>query len=206
MELHFSVVIPVYNAEKYLESCVQSVLAQKNCGALELLLINDGSKDGSAAICDSLAQRDARIHVLHQKNQGVSAARNAGIALAKGRYVLFLDSDDLWEETLLEALETKLQQEPDMIVFGFRQFGSTASLEEFVPVEQEQCETGMDYFRRYENMGSMPSVSCCCTAFRRRFLEENGLKLPMHVQYGEDFRFYMQCLKAAQKLVCVPQA
>lgn len=202
----FSVVIPVYNAEKYLDETVRSVLAQKNCTDYELILVNDGSRDGSAALCDHLAQQDARIHVIHQKNQGVSVARNAGINAAQGQYVLFLDSDDLWEEGLLEALEHERHRQPDMIVFGYRQFGCGAALEEFIPAENEQCETGMDYFCRYEKMGTMPSVSCCCTAFRREFLEDHALRLPMHVQYGEDFRFYMHCLKAAQKLVCVPRS
>ncbi|MDD5955224.1 MAG: glycosyltransferase, partial [Firmicutes bacterium] len=75
----YSIVIPVYNAEKYLESCVQSVLNQSTESAFEVILVNDGSRDGSGAICDRLAQQDKRFHVIHQVNQGVSAARNAGI-------------------------------------------------------------------------------------------------------------------------------
>ena len=202
----FSIVIPVYNAEKFLCACVESVQAQKNCGAFELILVNDGSSDGSAALCDHLAEADARIRVIHQPNQGVSAARNAGINAAQGKYVLFLDSDDLWEEALLETLEKYLHQQPDMVVFGYRQFGCDVALEEFVPVAQVACETGIDYFHRYEKLGTMPAVSCCCNAFRRTFLLENGLHFPMQVQYGEDFRFYMNCLKAAEKLICIGQS
>ena len=201
----YSIIVPVYNAELYLEECVRSVLLQNQCGAFELILVNDGSKDGSGVLCDSLAQQDARIHVIHQKNQGVSAARNAGIDAAKGQYLLFLDSDDLWKDGLLEALENKLQQEPDMIVFGYRQFDDDTALEEFVPEENKHCETGKDYFQRYEKMRIMPAVSCWCTAFRHAFLKENGIRFPMRVQYGEDFRFYMDCLNAAQKLVCISQ-
>ena len=204
MNITYSVVIPVYNAEKYLEECVRSVLAQRNCGAFELILINDGSKDGSAAICDSLAQRDERIHVIHQNNQGVSAARNKGIATAKGRYILFLDSDDLWDAALLETLEKHMQQEPDMIVFGYSQFGCCADLEEFIPAEYERYATGMDYFGIYEKIGRMPAVSCCATAFRRQFLLDSANQFPLNVKYGEDFRFYMHCLKAARGLVAIP--
>jgi glycosyltransferase involved in cell wall biosynthesis len=194
----------VYNAEKYLEECVRSVLAQKNCGAFELILINDGSKDSSAAICDGLAQQDERIHVIHQKNQGVSVARNKGIAAAQGRFILFLDSDDLWDAALLETLEKHLQQEPDMIAFGYSQFGCCTDLEEFIPVENGQCETGLDYFGRYEKIGRMPAVSCWATAFRRQFLLDSANQFPLNVKYGEDFRFYMHCLKAAKGLVAIP--
>lgn len=201
----FSVVIPVYNAEKYLDETIQSVLAQKNCADYELILVDDGSRDASPALCDNWEQCDARIRVIHQENQGVSAARNAGIHAAKGQYVLFLDSDDLWDAGLLVTLGNHLQKEPDMIVFGYRQFGSHTFLEEFIPVESGRCETGKDYFARYEKMGTMPTVSCCCTAFCRQFLLDYSLRFPMKVQYGEDFRFYMHCLKAAQRLITIPR-
>ena len=204
MKPTFSIIIPVYNAEKYLESCVQSALNQKNCSDFELILVNDGSRDQSPALCDKLAQQDAHIRVIHQQNQGVSVARNAGIDAAKGQYVLFLDSDDLWENNLLETVESHIRQQPDMIVYGYRQFGCDAALEKFVPVANEQCETGIEYFHRYEQMETMPAVSCCCHAFRRQFLLDGKLKFPLQVQYGEDFRFCMHCLKAAQKLVCIP--
>ena len=83
MKPTFSIIIPVYNAEKYLESCVQSVLEQKNCSDFELILVNDGSRDHSPALCDQLAQRDGRIHVIHQQNQGVSVARNPIVPLGE---------------------------------------------------------------------------------------------------------------------------
>ena len=89
----YSVVIPVYNAKSSLKRCVDSWLAQSRSD-LELLLVDDGSTDGSAGLCDELADSDPRIRVIHQKNSGVSAARNAGIQEACGEYVLFTDSDD----------------------------------------------------------------------------------------------------------------
>lgn len=206
MKPTFSIIIPVYNAEKYLESCVQSVLNQKECGDFELILVDDGSRDHSPALCDQLAQQDARIRVIHQKNQGVSVARNTGIDAAEGQYILFLDSDDLWENNLLETLESHARQHPDVIVYGYRQFGCDAALEEFVPVATGQTETGIEYFHRYEMMETMPAVSCCCQAFRRQFLQDCELRFPMNVQYGEDFRFCMHCLKLAEKLICIPQS
>ena len=202
----FSIIVPVYNAEKYLVECVQSVLEQESCIDFEVILVNDGSQDHSPALCDQLVQQDKRIRVIHQLNHGVSVARNMGMEAAEGQYVLFLDSDDVWENNLLETLESYIQNKPDMVVFGYQQFGSNAALEEFVPTANDQSETGTDYFHRHEKLGTMPVVSCCCHAFRRQFLQDGGLKFPLHVQYGEDFRFCMHCLKCAEKVVCIPQS
>lgn len=87
-----SVVIPVYNVEECLDRCIESVLKLKT--DFEIILVDDGSKDNSGAICDTWAQRDARVKVIHQKNGGLSAARNTGILACEGEYILFLDSDD----------------------------------------------------------------------------------------------------------------
>ena len=88
-----SIVVPVYNVEKYLERCIDSILAQTFTD-FELLLINDGSKDSSGLICDKYAEKDSRIRVFHKENEGVSRARNLGISNARGRWLCFIDSDD----------------------------------------------------------------------------------------------------------------
>lgn len=98
-----TVVVPVYKVEKYLETCVQSILAQTH-QRLEVLLIDDGSPDGSPAICDRLAQQDGRIRVIHQHNQGLSVARNTGLDAAAGEFVAFVDSDDWIEPDMIEVL------------------------------------------------------------------------------------------------------
>lgn len=99
-----SIIVPVYNAEKYIDECIQSVICQ-TYAAWELLLVDDGSTDNSGNICDKYAREDIRIKVLHQKNQGVSVARNVALDWAKGDYVIFLDSDDFWcEKTALDKL------------------------------------------------------------------------------------------------------
>ena len=106
-----SVIIPVYNVEKYLRLCVDSVLAQ-TYENLDIILVDDGSKDGSGEICDGFAQRDSRIRVIHQKNAGAGAARNAGIAQAKGDYVVYVDADDTIERNYLELLS---QHDEDLV-------------------------------------------------------------------------------------------
>lgn len=105
--MFFSVIIPIYNVEDYLEQCVNSVLNQ-TYKDLEIILVNDGSKDKCPEMCDDFAKKDERILVLHKKNGGLSSARNFGMDHASGKYILFLDSDDYWSEK--EALN-KLHEE-----------------------------------------------------------------------------------------------
>ena len=101
----FSIIVPVYNTEKYLPQCVSSVLGQ-TFRDFELLLIDDESPDGSGALCDSYAEKDPRVRVIHQKNGGLSNARNSGLTAASGEYILFLDSDDYWHRAdALEAID-----------------------------------------------------------------------------------------------------
>lgn len=104
-EKKISIIIPIYNVEKYLPACVESILQQtyKN---LEVILVDDGSPDRCPVICDELAQKDDRIRVIHQKNKGLSGARNTGIDNAQGDYLIFVDSDDTVEQTLVEELYT----------------------------------------------------------------------------------------------------
>lgn len=98
-----SVIVPVYNCERYLERCIQSVLNQ-SFSDFELILVNDGSTDNSPVLCDMWKNRDSRIRVLHKKNGGTSSARNAGIDIAKGVFLAFLDNDDWYELSMLETL------------------------------------------------------------------------------------------------------
>lgn len=98
-----SVIVPVYKVEPYIHQCIDSILAQTYTD-FELILVDDGSPDNCGMICDEYAKQDDRIRVIHQKNQGLSAARNAGIDIAKGEYLTFIDSDDLVKENYLERL------------------------------------------------------------------------------------------------------
>ena len=104
-----SVIVPIYNTKPYLAECIESILDQKINVPIEVLLIDDGSTDGCGEVCDKYAARDERVRVIHQENQGLSAARNAGIDAAKGRYYSFIDSDDVvlprFLQTLYDACE-----------------------------------------------------------------------------------------------------
>lgn len=105
-----SVIVPVYNVEEYLDACISSITAQTHPD-LEILLVDDGSPDNCGVICDIWAERDSRIRVLHQENGGLSAARNAGLDIASGAYIAFVDSDDEIEPDLYERLLSALQTE-----------------------------------------------------------------------------------------------
>lgn len=101
--MQISVIIPVYNAAPFLERSVNSVINQ-TFSQWNLILVDDGSKDNSGQICDDFTQRDSRVHVIHQENAGAGAARNNGLALAKGDYVVFVDADDFVEPYYFEEL------------------------------------------------------------------------------------------------------
>lgn len=96
-----SVIIPVYGVEQYLDHCVESVTAQTYRN-LEIILVDDGSKDHCPVMCDAWAGKDPRIHVVHKANGGLSSARNAGLDVATGEYIAFVDGDDWIEPTMLE--------------------------------------------------------------------------------------------------------
>lgn len=103
MEELISVVVPIYNVEKYLQKCIDSILAQ-TYRHLEIILVDDGSPDNCGAICDNYAQEDGRVLVIHKKNGGLSSARNAGLEIAKGELIVFIDSDDWIDANYIEKL------------------------------------------------------------------------------------------------------
>lgn len=115
MEPLISVIVPVYNAEKYLNECIRSILNQtlKN---VELLLVDDGSTDHSGEICDRYAKQNRRIRVFHKKNQGVTSARRIGVASAKGKYICFVDADDTLKDNALETLMEKMTNNIDVVI------------------------------------------------------------------------------------------
>ena len=116
--MKLSIIVPVYQAGKYLEKCIKSILDQTFTD-FELILVDDGSNDGSEKICDDYAKKDARIKVIHQKNQGVSSARNAGMNCAEGDYIAFVDADDWIETDMFEqCMDAMEQHKVDIIYHG----------------------------------------------------------------------------------------
>lgn len=112
-----SMIVPIYNAEKHLRTCMDSIRAQ-TYKDFEAWLVDDGSQDGSGEISDEYAKKDSRFHVIHQKNMGVSSARNTGLQAATGDYVCFIDSDDWLEPTYLERLLHFMNPDADLSMCG----------------------------------------------------------------------------------------
>lgn len=146
-----SVIVPVYRVEKYLRICVDSILAQ-TYSDLEVILVDDGSPDGCPAICDEYAQQDARVRVIHQKNAGLSAARNAGLDLCQGEYITFIDSDDFVHPRFVELLLNACLKEHCLIsVSDFKS----------VPVGadgKEACLSFTDTPHSIRSPGEMPAL------------------------------------------------
>lgn len=114
-----TIVVPVYNTEKYLDECIKSIVNQ-TYENIEVILIDDGSKDNSPKICDKWAQKDSRIQVIHKMNEGAGIARNTGISNASGEYICFFDSDDYIEPyTIEKSLNALLENNADIVLFGF---------------------------------------------------------------------------------------
>lgn len=156
-----SVIVPVYKVEPYLDRCVQSILRQ-TFRAFELILVDDGSPDGCPAMCDAWAKQDRRIRVLHKENGGLSSARNAGLAVATGRYISFVDSDDWIEPQMLEYLWNLLQAHPEAqiaqceAIISKDQTPAQAQPQEEIAVFDQ---TGMlDYFFRIHGEASNTAV------------------------------------------------
>ncbi len=128
-----SIIVPVYNTEALIHKCVRSILAQTS-PEWELILVDDGSTDASGSICDSFAETDSRIVVIHQTNQGHTAARTAGLEKATGQYVLYVDSDDWIDSELIEDCRNiALEYDPDVMLFGYRRVYSNKSVDKPQP-------------------------------------------------------------------------
>ena len=172
--MKFSVVIPVYKVEEYLDECVQSVLSQTYTD-LEAVLVDDGSPDRCGRMCDDWAKKDHRVHVIHQQNGGLSAARNTGIRNATGDYILFLDSDDWWEnDTVLASVAEQLIRTPvDVLSFNYRKSFDG------VPQPTYFAET-LASSRQVETLEQIVQQDrwingACNKALSRRLLTENDL-------------------------------
>lgn len=194
MSVLLSIIVPVYNTERYLGQCLDSLLDQSDCqGAYEIVCIDDGSTDSSARILEDYADRNACIRVIHKENGGVSAARNVGIDIAEGDYIWFVDSDDCIAPDCISHLCAAIRDyAPEMIKIGV------------VTVEQDY-----DYRRAAHRDRSMVceclpldhrsalSASCVDTVMKKSILTDNRLCFPEGIKYGEDTMFrndFVLCL------------
>lgn len=199
MEPTVSIIIPVYNAEKTLKRCVDSIIRQ-TYSDWELLLVDDGSRDTSARMCDEYALKDTRIKSFHQRNQGVSAARNLGLDQARGKWILFVDSDDY---LLDNTLHLGPQYSEDLIVFLFKTLDSQEHLNEWRSVSPVVCSNRkmmVDYL--LSNIHFCIFRNPWTKFFKRDLIGE--LRFDERIKIGEDTIFVDQYLKKCTSLrVCL---
>tara|TARA_B100000787_G_scaffold169992_1_gene163320 strand:- start:4383 stop:5375 length:993 start_codon:yes stop_codon:yes gene_type:complete len=184
-----SCIVPVYNASKHLNQCIDSILSQTYSN-FELLLINDGSTDNSGEICDLKASSDERIQVYHNKNKGVSSARNTGIKESNGEYICFIDSDD-WinQNTFLEISKSLVKNNTDFVIWGMKLRYANYAKELNVP----NCNyySKLDDIRlllvKIDLAGLLESP--CNKLYNNIIIKKNNLFFDEEVSYLEDMKF-----------------
>ncbi len=190
-----SVIIPVYNVEAFLERCVRSVLEQ-TYPELEVLLIDDGSTDGSGALCDALAQTDARILVLHKPNGGLSDARNCGIEAARGDWLTFLDSDDALDLAFVQTMvDAARQQDAELVICDYlRMDEADVPLEE--PYRHVEAFTA-DGFSAYEHdygHGGVQNTIACAKLYARELI--GTTRFPVGKLHEDEYITYQWICRA----------
>lgn len=187
--IKFSIIIPVYNAEKYLEKCIESILCQTESN-FELLLVNDGSKDNSKIICEKYSQLDKRIIVINKENGGASSARNVGLDHARGEMIVFIDSDDSIGKNYLKLLEFKDNEE-------FVQCGVKTLENDYLKPFMTHEEIMKDYNRFWlESRQQWPSM--CCLS--RNVIKKNNIRFNQNLQMGEDGLFNQIYISKCKKI------
>lgn len=194
-----SVIIPVYNVEYYLCQCIDSVLKQ-SLADIEIILVNDGSTDGSGEICNNYAKIDKRVRVFYQQNAGVSVARNLGIQKALGDWICFVDGDDiLASDSVLKTVTDVKTSNPDIVIArSFNLINSEKSSERYYfdksYLSNEFSGYDLVALKNY-NRGSV-----CGCIFKRMFLNRFKLHFPEGLRNAEDTIFFILCLVYAENI------
>lgn len=194
-----SIIVPIYNVEAYLSRCIDSILAQTFTN-FELILINDGSPDHCAEIMEAYAKKDARIITIHQENQGVSAARNAGLKIATGKYVGFVDPDDcVYKQMYSKMLKIAEQYSLDIVCCNWTE-----------NEKEHECEMKkisiFDSESFYKQLFEIPKIysdSVCNKIYRKDYVGE--IKFRENVTQGEDYLFLNDIYDPKGKMGYIPE-
>ena len=201
-----SVIIPVYNSAAYLPACLDSVLSQTYQN-IEIILVEDGSEDNSPRICNSYAEKDPHVHVLSGNHGGPGAARNLGIHAATGKFIIFVDSDDVCEPELLEKLISSIPEKPakSMVICGIRLTDEAGNpTGEFM--ENYRVLSSHDYVS--DILSAWKANPLCggvyCKLYRRGLLQNHSILFEEDTTYAEDFCFNLKYLQYIEKIVIIP--
>lgn len=188
-----SIIVPAYNAEKYIGRCIESILSQ-TYSDFELILVDDGSVDFTSKICDSYAENDGRILVVHKENGGVSKARNIGLSKASGKYVMFVDSDDYIAEDMLSGMILKFTDSVDMVVASIKMITKTESVEYLMKNAELSVKEILESFC----LEAFPRICLCgpwVKLYRKEILDCHCIRFDEGMSLGEDTVFNMFYLK-----------
>lgn len=203
-----SVVVPVYNVERYLQQCVESVLRQ-TYRHLEIILVDDGSTDSSGEMCDRLAGRDDRIRVVHKRNAGLGMARNSGLDVAKGEFVMFLDSDDFVDARMVEELYAQLKRtDADTSYCGYNEYFDEHNVKPRPAAYNDRTFRGDDIIdhvllemiagKPEDSKEALLSVSVCFALLSMRVIREHDIRFPSEREFiSEDIIFDIAYLRHA---------
>ena len=209
--MKFSFIIPVYNCGHYLKKLIREI-EDVGLYSYEIILVDDGSTDDSGNICDKIAKENGKICCIHQKNQGVSAARNHGLQAATGEYVCFFDADDDIEPEKLYKLLRGIEKEKteiDIVFFGmsfdYYYKGKMYRRDEMIPpLQGVQSENG--WLWRLEDLFHTNSLSSACNkVFRREFLIEHKLYLSEDMFIYEDLEYSLRCMADCSNILFEPK-
>lgn len=191
-----SIIIPIYNAKDYLQKCLNSVIGQ-TYKDLEIILINDGSTDESGKICDVYANIDNRIIVIHKNNEGVSAARNYGLKIAKGKYIGFIDPDDWLEHDMIDYLYNLITKyNADMSICGFYKENPDGKLLD------KYRESNLKLLNGKETINLMLDNGYVWNKlFSKKIIDQYRIKFDENIAFCEDMLFCCQYLMKAKKVV-----
>ena len=205
-----SVVIPAFNCEKSITRTVDSIISS-GLTDYEIVIVNDGSTDDTASVCKSLCSKYTFIKYIEQENSGVSAARNKGIGLANGEYIMFFDADDTAKENgFSECVDIIRNENPDILVFGMRfdyyKNGKPYRREALIP-EQTGLLNKSQIKENLESLYNTNSLSSACNKiFKRSLISDNNILFNTNYFLMEDFLFSLECLVVCENIYCFPKA
>lgn len=189
----FSIIMPVYNVEHYLSESINSILMQS--GDWELIIVDDGSCDNSSSICDYYKKIDNRINVFHKNNDGVSSARNYGIEKATGKYIVFVDSDDVIDINFLSIIQGYLNDDIDLIHYGWYYIDGKHTLKHDV-CKVSTCLTLKEVCRKNIFHGFVWSY-----VFKKDIIKKNKLSFSTNLNYAEDWEFILKYYLHVNKMM-----
>ena len=199
-----SVIVPIYNAEAYLDRCIQSIISQTYAN-FELILVNDGSTDNSYEICQYIANKDKRVTVVNQTNNGASSARNRGIEMAKGEWITFIDADDYIEKNYLEFLYKNIDDENCLIIQGLKQVNGTG--EEIKKIEFEySIHCGGEVQKAFDDKEIFEYGYTVAKLYNREIIDKHGIRFNEQISYSEDMLFMLEYILRCNNITFIKGA